>query len=422
MPTPSYLPVASPLSEGVLPLKRQPSALMPMGQGLMVSDLQGSDVINKTNRLPGFGAGGFSVGKKPAKRLADKMFYTFMQNNRFGEAMNGVGRKFNMSIEDWMGRMSTAIALYIPQVVLNFTDKDGLPFETLGRNLLSWFGTIWLYSFIKNDKTSINSMFLDWFMSEDKTKAKNKDGTLFKYKSDFTVKKKWLKPLEKPFQWIQRNWSNGILKMQRNKMLPKGLSFDPNDLYRAAGIRVGEKPLPWSRVSLEQAEKLKRVLKQFDEKFGEALHKTGKGNPASPELQEKLSQFFNFFTHEEKLLDNSYASSVKGEKGLVEFSRRIQKEGLRFLKRINKLTNLKNVIQTILFTFFIGDLVMRIVWATFSKLDHHEGSRSNPNKKPQKVDLFKYRSLPSRLVSQSLPVAQPQTQQANQRQNIGGQV
>lgn len=381
--------------------------------------------ISIDNRLPEFGAGGFSITRelaKPTKRFADRLYNSCMNNSWFSGMMNAEGRKFNMSVEDWMSRMNTAISLYIPQVIINFIDDNGLPWETLGRNVLTWFGTIGLYAFIKNDKTSINSMFLDWFMKPDQTGKKNPDGTPFKYAYGEKPKQKnyWIKPLGKPLNaiktwWAKRPWANFVLNMQRKGVVPKGLSFDANDLYRAAGIRVGERGMSWSRISLEQAEKIKRMLNDFNKKFDGAFRDADTKRVETPELKEKLSKFFDFFGHEEEILAKNYKNAATGEKGLVEFSRRLRKEGMKFINRYHSLTNWKTWINTLLFIFVIGDLVMRIVWATFAKLDHRgEGSnRMDPNKKPKPVEIFKFRSLPARLVpATSVPSVTPPVQQS----------
>ncbi len=198
-----------------------------------------------------------------------------------------------------------------------------------------------------------------------------------------------------------------IIKLQKKGALPKGLSFDPNDLYRAAGIRIKPSGLPWTRVSLEQTIKLDRMLEQFGKKFGGVLKLNNQPgskvkNTLEGGLKEELSKFFDFFGHEEKLLDASYRNEKTGEKGLVEFSRRIAKEGPEFLKRMKKLTNWKTVINNVLFIFFIGDLVMRIVWATFAKLDKKTGHGGG--KKLAPIDIAKFKKLPSRLA----PLSQPQ--------------
>jgi hypothetical protein len=300
--------------------------------------------------------------------------------------VNAKFKTFNMSLEDWMSRMNTLIAMYIPQIYINFKE-NALPWETVGRNVITWIATIALMAFTKNDKTSINSLFLNRFMkSNDKLEAEAKS------RLEKSQKKGWLGR-----QWGQfRHWWH-------NK-LPKGFDFNAADLMRANGMRVGNKGVSWSRLAFEQTAKLQRNIGQLNDRFGEQLKKTNLSDKEADKLKKGLSQFFEFFTHEEALLDKTYkaANGNAKEHGLIEFSRRISKLSGKYFKRISGMKVAQIAIQTAIFAFFIGDLVMRLVWATFSKLDHHENdaysSRLDPNKKPAPVNIYGFRSLPARVI------------------------
>ncbi len=65
---------------------------------------------------------------------------------------------WNLSLQDWSARVSTLFAFYTPQTILAFTEEKH-KWETLGRNLLNWTGTIGIVALCKHDKYGINALF-----------------------------------------------------------------------------------------------------------------------------------------------------------------------------------------------------------------------------------------------------------------------
>lgn len=356
--------------------------------------LAGSQVVNhgllshsphRVQSVGGVGVNGLQFGN----RFADKLFNIFTKETGAASRFINMNFKtFNMSLEDWMSRMQTLIALYIPQVYMNFK-QDALPWETVGRNAITWVATIALMAFTKNDKTSINSLFLNRFMAHvDKINQPSKVN-------------KEAKGLKRLGSWIGANWSNMFKWMQKRGWLPKGFHFEPGDLMRATGMRVGSGAISWPRLALQQTKKLQSKLANLETLFSKDLTKETLTKGEAKNLNKRLSNFFEFFSHEEKLLGKTYKAKQAHTSGLIEFSRRVINEGQKYFKRIRQLKFIQLGIQTALFAFVIGDLVMRLVWATFAKWDHHDedyGSRMNPNKAPKAVNIYGYRSLPARVV------------------------
>jgi len=86
---------------------------------------------------------------KTAERLYEVFSRGFFQKDL---------RRLNLSLVDWASRLMTLICMYIPQAYISVR-KDRHKVETNTRNAMTWTLTIALASFIKNDRTSLNTLF-----------------------------------------------------------------------------------------------------------------------------------------------------------------------------------------------------------------------------------------------------------------------
>lgn len=286
---------------------------------------------------------GAEIKRIPFLNSAEKFFQWQNGSQLISSMTKGGGKWLNMSVEDWIIRISLIPGLYLPQTLIAF-HEDKHKYETLGRNVLSWSSAV-LFTFLTKHPTIGVNAFLNFFMEPKKPDLA------------------W--PSLKEFRHPQV----AVGKLMRKLTNPLAMEFDYLDLLQKAGVEAKDRSR-WIKTDQNQLEKVLQVtLNKAKEKSIAALApEEARAYKAAQNSLENAGIF--------KVLKVGDQHTVQKllKKGM---QKALTVDELALLRHTNSFFNRVNLFKVISFAVFaalnyylIGQLVMELVFRLFAPMDH----------------------------------------------------